>query len=140
MENTRETHMQTTVALVASYLNANNVTIDELPDVIRRIYNSVRFFVENSGVWKKGACIPSVPVDQSVFDTYLACLEDGKHLKVLKQHLKNTYGMTFEQYKQKWNLPHDYPTVAPRYAKRRSDIARGDVPDTSGKNQLKYVA
>jgi predicted transcriptional regulator len=31
--------------------------------------------------------------------------------------------MTLDQYKQRWNLPADYPTVSPSYARRRSAIA-----------------
>ena len=55
---------------------------------------------------------------------FLVCLEDGKKLKMLKRHLKTSYNMTPEEYRQKWNLPRDYPMVAPNYAKQRSDLAK----------------
>jgi predicted transcriptional regulator len=32
--------------------------------------------------------------------------------------------MTPEQYRQKWNLPSDYPMVAPNYAAQRSTLAK----------------
>ena len=32
--------------------------------------------------------------------------------------------MTPEQYREKWNLPSDYPMVAPNYAARRSALAK----------------
>ncbi len=32
--------------------------------------------------------------------------------------------MTFEQYRARWNLPKDYPAVAPNYTKQRSQMAR----------------
>lgn len=32
--------------------------------------------------------------------------------------------MTPEDYRAKWNLPVDYPMVAPNYAAARSDLAR----------------
>ena len=35
-----------------------------------------------------------------------------------------TYGMTPEQYREKWGLPVDYPMVAPNYAKARSALAK----------------
>ena len=50
--------------------------------------------------------------------------KDGKKLKMLKRHLKTSYNMTPEEYRQKWNLPRDYPMVAPNYAKQRSDLAK----------------
>lgn len=67
---------------------------------------------------------PAVPIRKSVFPDYIICLEDGKKLKMLRRHLQSAYGMTPEQYREKWNLPPDYPVVAPNYAKRRSALAR----------------
>ena len=52
------------------------------------------------------------------------CLEDGKKLKVLKRHLRAVYGLSPEEYRAKWNLPADYPIVAPNYAKQRSNFAK----------------
>lgn len=67
---------------------------------------------------------PWVPVDESVRDDYIICLEDGKMLKTLKRHLWSAFGMTPEDYRRKWNLPHDYPMVAPSYARQRSALAK----------------
>jgi predicted transcriptional regulator len=65
-----------------------------------------------------------VPVKKSVFPDYLVCLEDGKKLKMLKRHLLTSYGMTPQQYREKWKLPDNYPMVAPDYAARRSRLAK----------------
>ena len=70
------------------------------------------------------ALTPAVPIKRSVTDDYIVCLEDGKRLKVLKRHLMTAYGMTPEQYRAKWGLPHDYPMVAPSYAQKRSEFAK----------------
>ena len=67
---------------------------------------------------------PAVPIRRSVTAEYIVCLEDGRKLKMLKRHLSATYAMTPDQYRAKWNLPADYPMVAPAYAERRSDLAR----------------
>jgi predicted transcriptional regulator len=74
---------------------------------------------------------------KSVFADYIVCLEDGKKLKMLKRHLRTAYDMTPEQYRERWNLPLDYPMVAPNYAEKRSSLAkeiglgrRRDVPPT----------
>ena len=55
---------------------------------------------------------------------YIICLEDGKKLKMLKRHLKTAYNMTPEEYRDRWNLPADYPMVAPSYAQHRSSLAK----------------
>jgi predicted transcriptional regulator len=44
-------------------------------------------------------------------------------LKSMKRHLKNL-GLTPDQYRAKWNLPYDYPMVAPNYAAARSALAK----------------
>ena len=49
---------------------------------------------------------------------------DGKKLKMLKRHLMTHYQMTPEQYRAKWNLPVDYPMVAPNYAEQRRTLAK----------------
>ena len=61
---------------------------------------------------------------RSVTPEHIVCLEDGKKLKMLKRHLKTAYNMTPEEYKERWNLPADYPMVAPNYAKQRSKLAK----------------
>lgn len=67
---------------------------------------------------------PAVPVENSIHPDYIICLEDGRKLKMLKRHLKTAYNMSPEQYRERWNLPNNYPMVAPNYAKRRSSIAK----------------
>lgn len=67
---------------------------------------------------------PAVPIKESVFPDYVICLEDGKKLKSLKRHLTSAFGMTIEEYKEKWDLPDEYPTVAPNYAEMRRKVAQ----------------
>jgi predicted transcriptional regulator len=67
---------------------------------------------------------PAVSVKKSVTPDYIICLEDGKKFKSLKRHLRTRYGMTPDEYRTKWALPHDYPMVAPNYAKERSNLAK----------------
>ncbi|MBS0528143.1 MAG: MucR family transcriptional regulator, partial [Proteobacteria bacterium] len=67
---------------------------------------------------------PAVSVKKSMTADYLICLEDGKRFKSLKRHLRTQYNMTPEQYRDKWQLPADYPMVAPNYAVARSQLAK----------------
>jgi predicted transcriptional regulator len=41
----------------------------------------------------------------------------------MKRHLGGR-GLTPDAYRSKWGLPHDYPMVAPNYAKKRSEMAK----------------
>ena len=67
---------------------------------------------------------PAVPVKKSITPDFIICLEDGKKLKMLKRYLRTRYKMTPDEYRAKWNLPVDYPIVAPNYAARRSEFAK----------------
>ncbi|KFL87374.1 putative MucR family transcriptional regulatory protein [Acetobacter malorum] len=67
---------------------------------------------------------PAVPIDQSVTNDYIICLEDGRKFRTMRRHLKTAYGLTPEAYRLRWNLPADYPVISPNYRKSRSDIAR----------------
>ena len=67
---------------------------------------------------------PAVNPKKSVHDDYIICLEDGKKFKSLKRHLMTHYGLTPDQYREKWGLDSGYPMVAPNYAQARSQLAK----------------
>jgi len=73
---------------------------------------------------KQEARKPAVPIKKSLHDDYIICLEDGQKFKSLKRHLSSHYGLSPQEYREKWGLPSDYPMVAPSYAKQRSHLAK----------------
>lgn len=112
-----------TANIVASHLSHNQVNTDALPGFIRSVYRSLSTVAEPK-VEPTAAPMPAVPVKKSVFPDFIVCLEDGQKLKMLKRHLKISYGMTPEDYRTKWRLPRNYPMVAPNYATTRSTLAK----------------
>ncbi|MCA0964143.1 MucR family transcriptional regulator [Salipiger bermudensis] len=50
----------------------------------------------------------------------LLCLETGQRRPLLRRHLRETLGMSPEEYRKKWGLPDDYPMVSAAYAARRN--------------------
>lgn len=111
-----------TAKIVAAHVSNNTVPLSDLPGLIHQVHQAL------SGVGSSGVAAPrpqpAVPVKKSVMPDYIVCLEDGKKLKMLKRHLKTAYNLTPEQYRERWELPTDYPMVAPNYAKQRSQLAR----------------
>lgn len=67
---------------------------------------------------------PAVPIKKSITADAICCLEDGRWFKSLKRHLRTAYKLTPEQYRERWNLPSDYPMVSPNYAAARSKLAK----------------
>jgi predicted transcriptional regulator len=112
--------------MVTAFLSNNHVPAHEVPELVRQVRNSILSLSggggEEAGV--VAAAKPAVPIKRSVTDAYIVCLEDGLKFKSLKRHLRSSYGMTPEEYRAKWNLPHDYPMVAPNYAQHRSQLAK----------------
>jgi predicted transcriptional regulator len=108
--------------IVCAYVTNNTVPAQDLPTLIQSIYTTLS--VIDSPVVEVEKPQPAVPVKKSVFPDHIVCLEDGKKMKMLKRHLQTHYGLTPEQYREKWGLPRDYPMVAPNYAEKRSALAK----------------
>ncbi|MDP3736253.1 MAG: MucR family transcriptional regulator [Hyphomonadaceae bacterium] len=110
--------------IVSAYVSHNPVPVAELPRLIEKVHSTLSE-IETSGTTEpKPELKPAVPIRKSVSDDHIVCLEDGKKFKSLKRHLRTRYDMSPDEYREKWNLPADYPMVAPNYAKQRSDLAR----------------
>jgi predicted transcriptional regulator len=114
--------LRMTSEVTAAYVSNNPLAAAQLPEIIRTIHASLAGL--QSGATAAEPLTPAVPVKRSVHDDYIVCLEDGKKLKMLKRHLRTAYGLTPEEYRQKWGLPADYPMVAPNYAAQRSAFAK----------------
>lgn len=123
-----------TVEIVSSYVSNNTVAVGDLPRLIEEIYGALRS--QGDPVLEEPEkAKPAVPVKKSITPDYLICLEDGKKLKMLKRHLKTAYDMTPDEYRARWDLPSDYPMVAPNYARRRSQLAKEIGLGTGGRGR-----
>lgn len=116
-----ELHKATT-QIVAAYLGRNEIRSDALPVLISQIFVTLQRLT--SPVEEPAAQTPAVPVKKSVTRDHITCLECGQKAKMLKRHLQVQHEMSPAEYRDKWNLPGDYPMTAPGYAKVRADLAR----------------
>ncbi|MDH4414447.1 MAG: MucR family transcriptional regulator [Rhizobium sp.] len=122
-----------TSQVISAYVSNHVVPLGELPKLIDNIFSALKGasqLASPASVVEKPK--PPVPVRKSIEADYLICLEDGRKFKSLKRHLKTSFNMTPEQYREKWDLPPDYPMVAPAYAAARSRLAKdmglGKIP------------
>src|SRR6188508_2547043 len=86
-----------TAEIVSAYVSNNTVASADIPALINQVHSALLRVSNAEG--------------QATF-------------KSLKRHLRTQYGMTPEQYRDKWSLPADYPMVAPNYAAARSQLAK----------------
>ena len=112
------------VGLVSSYVSRNQVPMADLPAVIGMFHGALAQAAGRSGMPAESDRKPAVSVKKSIGDDFIICLEDGKKLTMLKRYLRSQYDMSPEDYRKKWELPHDYPMVAPAYARLRSAFAK----------------
>ncbi|WP_448662132.1 MucR family transcriptional regulator [Sphingomonas sp. CJ20] len=119
----QETLITLTADIVAAHVSNNSVAVSDLPVLIQNVHGALTG-LGGAPVEPEVKQEPAVSVRASVKPDFIVCLEDGKKLKMLKRHLMTHYQMTPEQYRAKWNLPADYPMVAPNYAEQRRTLAK----------------
>ncbi len=106
--------------IVSAYVSKNSLPPSELPNLIKTVHDALNSPEQGASSTPE----PAVPIKKSIRPDYVICLEDGKKLKMLKRHLRTAYDMSPDEYRQKWGLASDYPMVAPKYAARRSELAK----------------
>src|SRR5208337_2313098 len=109
-----------TADIVSAYVAHNAISGDKLPDFIGSVYAALSKATTQGAEPPAEELKPAVPVKKSVTPEHIVCLEDGKKFKSLKRHLQSHYGLSPEEYREKWGLARDYPMVAPAYAAARS--------------------
>lgn len=124
-----------TVDIVTAHVGNNMVAVGDVPAIIESVYTTLsRLGGQSQQTTRKE---PAVSIRASIKPDYIICLEDGKKLKMLKRHLMANYNMTPAEYRAKWDLPSDYPMVAPNYAAVRRTLAKaiglGKKPEAAAK-------
>lgn len=128
-----------TANIVSAHVSKNPMRPEDLPTLINSVYLALTNAASPEAIPDE-ILAPAVPIKKSVFSDYIVCLEDGKKMKMLKRHLDVSYGLTPDQYRARWNLPHDYPMVAPNYALTRSNLAKKIGLGRTGSSQPMITA
>ena len=108
--------------IVAAYVSHNTIEAEAIPDLLRTVHRSLASLSEPLA--PSEPLKPAVPVKKSIHKDYIVCLEDGLKFKSLKRHLRTKYDLSPDEYRARWDLPADYPMVAPGYSQQRSRLAK----------------
>jgi predicted transcriptional regulator len=114
-----------TTDVVSAFISKNRITVADLRALIAQVHATLTATAAGKSEAEPQKLEPAVPIKNSVKAEYIVCLEDGKKFKSLKRHLRNAFNLTPEEYRKKWGLKYDYPMVAPAYAAKRSELAKG---------------
>ena len=123
MEMSKETLITLTSDIVAAHVSNNDVAVESVPELITNVFSALSGLGDDAET-DDTPPEPAVSIRASVKPDYIVCLEDGMKLKMLKRYLRTNYDMTPEEYRARWDLPADYPMVAPNYAERRRELAK----------------
>jgi predicted transcriptional regulator len=115
--------LEMTTEIVSAYVSNNTADSSMVPILIDSVYNALAGQTETAAPSSNPGS-PAVPIKRSVRDDYIVCLDCGRKLKTLKRHLRSEHNLSPAEYRDKWNLPSDYPMVAPNYSKARSNFAK----------------
>jgi len=116
--------VELTADVVAAYVSNNVVQTGDLPDLIANVHAALGTTAQGESSKPEVIAKPAVNVRKSIQHNELVCLECGKKFKSLKRHLMTYHNLTPEAYRAKWDLPANYPMVAPAYAEKRSQLAK----------------
>jgi len=112
-----------TADIIAAHVENNKVATSDLPAAIAAVYNALAGLSQPAEPVAEPQS-PAVSIRASVKPDAITCLECGARQKTLKRHLGTAHDLTPAEYRAKWNLPADYPMVAPNYAAMRADMAK----------------
>jgi len=121
-DDSSETLLTLTADIVTAHVSNNSVAVGDLAGLIGKVHAALAGL--GAPVAEPAPDLkPAVSVRASVKPDHIVCLEDGKKMKMLKRHLMTDHGLSPADYRAKWNLPADYPMVAPDYAETRRALA-----------------
>ena len=112
-----------TTKIAAAYVTGNKMPSNQVAGLVATLKDSLGRL---SGEAPNSVAVRVRPTEAqiraSIRPNGLLSFEDGKVYKMLKRHLTKR-GMTMQDYRIKWGLPLDYPSVAAEYSARRSEIS-----------------
>lgn len=113
-----------TVDLLSAYFASNSVESEQLASLIQTTHSALKGLGESDSTTVAGPQhVAAVSVRKSLSSPdHILSMIDGKPYKTLKRHL-GTHGLSPEQYRERYNLPRDYPLVAKSYSEHRRKVA-----------------
>lgn len=124
MDEKHAAMIELTTHVVAAFVGNNRVAVADLPGLVRTVHAALSGAETPAPSEVAEVVKPSAgQVRKSITHDALISFIDGKSYKTLKRHL-TTHGLTVAEYKDRFGLPHDYPTTAPAYSAARSAMAK----------------
>lgn len=126
MENKNSTDILVmTIDIACAYIGNNAVPPSELPNLIIQVHRALTNLSAPT-VFASGRKIEKptpAQIRKSITPDALISFVDGKPYRILKRHL-GVHGLSLDDYRTRYGLPSDYPSVSANYSAFRSALAR----------------
>jgi predicted transcriptional regulator len=117
-------HIDLAADIVSAYVANNSVPSADLPALISSVHSALSNLGQddapNAPAVEK---LTPAQIRKSIRPDALISFIDGKPYKTLKRHLSG-HDMTIEEYRRRFGLPQDYPSVSASYSEQRSALAK----------------
>jgi len=105
--------------IVKAQATVRTMTEDEILSMVRSLCSGIRSISEASADEEDVAAAPSADPKKAIREKSIVCLESGKSFKVLtKRHLAK-FGLTPDEYREKWGYPKKTPLVCKELQRQR---------------------
>jgi predicted transcriptional regulator len=123
--------LKLTAQIVISHASMSELTPQQLVEEIKAVYNVLASFEGGVAIPEtmteevEGVKKPPIPLKDIVTAKHVICLECGKKMKTLKNHLRKAHGLMPKEYYKRFGLdPKKFPLVCKDYSAARSKLAK----------------
>ena len=128
--------LKMTTQIITSHASMNELTSQQLINEIKIVYNTLAVLAGEKGAPAELEVLtettketagpkPAVPIEESIQDDYIVCLECGKRFRTLKAHLRRAHAMTPPVYCERFGLDQKkYSLVSRNYSEQRRQLAK----------------
>lgn len=114
-----EDHLKEALEIVKAQASVRTMTEDEITSMVQRLASGIQKISEGITEQNSKEQVPPVDPKKAIREKSIICLESGKSFKVLtKRHLAK-FGLTPEEYREKWGYAKKTPLVCKSLQRER---------------------
>jgi len=113
-----------TAHIVSAFVSKNRVEPSQVAALIVAVHQSLTGLAGEAEP-EAEVFVPKTraEIKKSITGEHLISFIDGKKYRTLKRHV-GVHDLTLADYRERFGLPHDYPSTAPGYSAARSAMAK----------------
>lgn len=112
-------YLKEALEIVKAQASVRNLTEEEITSMVKRISESIRSVSGEALPVEEEDAAPLRDPKKAIREKSILCLESGQAYKILTRKHLAKYGLTPEQYREKWGYQPDAPLVCKALQRER---------------------